>query len=255
MNLLRNLSEKLIPSVYEAGLAIMEIYAEKPSGILKDDGSPVTKADRAAEEILISAIKKITPDITIISEENAKSHSLKVTEIFFLVDPLDGTKEFLKFDDKGSFTVNIGLIEKGFPVMGIVFAPALDRLFVGINGDGAYEKRNRGKEREIKIRNIPKNGPLAVVSSSHLDEKTDQWLIKNNVNKTVSIGSSLKFCLVASGEADVYPRFGPTSEWDTAAGDAILRSAGGNVHNPDGTNFLYGKKNYKNSSFIAKGNF
>ena len=168
--------------------------------------------------------------------------------------PLDGTKEFLKFDGKGSFTVNIALIRENEPLIGIVYAPAIKRLFYAGKTFGSFEE-NKDERKKIRIRKSDKNKIVAVASSSHLDHKTKDWLVKNNIARTVSIGSSLKFCLVASGEADVYPRFGPTMEWDTAAGDAVLRYAGGRVEYLDGSKFTYGKKNFKNTPFIAKGDF
>ena len=248
------LVNNLIPSVLKAGDKIMKIYYKKTEVDFKLDGSPVTEADRLAEKILLSSIKKHAPKIPIVSEENLESHQTKSEKLFFLVDPLDGTKEFLKNDGKGSFTVNVALIRNGNPVFGIVNAPALGRLFYGIVGYGSFEI-NKKISKPIKVRKTSQDNLVAVASSSHRDVKTDGWLKKNKINKTISIGSSLKFCLLASGEADVYPRFGPTMEWDTAAGDAVLRSAGGKVLNIDGTNFFYGKKNYKNGDFIAKGDF
>jgi 3'(2'), 5'-bisphosphate nucleotidase len=238
----------------DAGSEIMKIYESSFDVNYKGDGSPVTLADQAAEKLILSQLKKIIPDIPIVSEENASSHELEAGDQFFLIDPLDGTKEFLKKDGLGSFTVNIGLIEKGIPTLGVVFAPALNRMFFASNLTGAFEESGNGF-KEIKIREVPNSGPVAVASVSHRDELTDNWLMDNNVKKTVSIGSSLKFCLVACGEADVYPRFGPTMEWDTAAGDAVLRSAGGSVLLPNSQPFGYGKQSYRNSAFIAHGNF
>lgn len=234
----------------EAGAKIMEVYAKDPEAEFKGDGSPVTEADQAAEAIILPALAKLAPEITVISEENAASHSLAAAGRFFLVDPLDGTKEFLKRDGKGSFTVNIALIENGEPTMGIVYAPALDRMFTGIVGVGSKEGN-----REIECRAVPSTGAVAVASASHRDEATNNWLSEHGIDDTVSIGSSLKFCLVACGEADVYPRFGPTMEWDTGAGDAVLRAAGGKLTNPDGTAFVYGKPDYRNGAFIAWGGF
>ncbi len=240
--------EVLEPVARDAGNAIMEVYRKGVTAETKGDGSPVTEADQRAEAIILKTLKSEFPEITIISEENAASHSLAAPERFFLVDPLDGTKEFLKQDGKGSFTVNIALVENGIPTMGVVFAPALDRMFSGSIKAGAHENG-----AGIQIRDVPQEGPVAVASASHRDEATDQWLAKHSIDQTVSIGSSLKFCLVAAGEADVYPRFGPTMEWDTAAGDAVLRAAGGGVENPDGSLFAYGKANYRNGPFVAKG--
>jgi len=236
----------------DAGAAIMDVYASDFEAIEKSDGSPVTAADTAAEKVIIPILEKLEPNTVIISEENAESHSVKAPERYWLVDPLDGTKEFLKRDGKGSFTVNIALIEHGIPILGVVFAPALDRMFVGKLGEGAKEQSG-GEWRDITIRDIPDTGAVAVASLSHRDEKTDNWLSDHNITDAISIGSSLKFCLVAAGEADVYPRFGPTMEWDTGAGDAVLRAAGGVVYHAEGGVFQYGKVDYRNGAFIACG--
>jgi len=245
--------DELQKAARDAGAAIMEVYASDFEAIEKSDGSPVTAADTAAEAVIIPVLKKLEPDTVIISEENAASHSVKAPDRFFLVDPLDGTKEFLKRDGKGSFTVNIALIEFGIPILGVVYAPALDRMFVGELGKGAREQSGGGAWRDIAIRDIPEEGPVAVASLSHRDEKTDNWLKEHNISDAISIGSSLKFCLVAAGEADVYPRFGPTMEWDTGAGDAVLRAAGGVVYDGDDDVFAYGKVDYRNGAFIACG--
>ncbi len=237
-----------------AGAKIMEVYHADPDAnfISKGDGSPVTLADEAAEAVILPALTALMPQICIISEENAASHSVAAPDQFFLVDPLDGTKEFLRRDGLGSFTVNIALIENGAPVLGVVFAPALDRMFSGIVGDGATETV-AGETRQISIRAVPESGAIAVASRSHRDAETNQWLAENGIVDTISTGSSLKFCLVACGDADVYPRFGPTMEWDTAAGDAVLRAAGGKVTDPSGALFQYAKKDYRNSAFVAHG--
>lgn len=248
------LIEALVPSVRAAGDAIMEIHGRGVAAETKSDGSPVTEADQAAEDILLAALARHAPAITLISEENAASHKLAAEQLFFLVDPLDGTKEFLRPDGQGAFTVNIGLIHNGHPVMGIVYAPALDRLFVGADGVGAREI-TAGSDQNIKVRPVPDSGAVAVASRSHRDEATDDWLAQYSIENTIATGSSLKFCLVAAGEADVYPRFGPTMEWDTAAGDAVLRAAGGGVYLPDASIFPYGKPDYRNGAFIACGRF
>ena len=244
----RELIDALEPVARAAGDAIMAIYARGVDAEFKQDGSPVTEADDAAEKIILSALNRISPDITVISEENVASHSLSAPDEFFLVDPLDGTKEFLKADGKGAFTVNIALVRNHVPIVGVVYAPALNRMFIGCSELGATEDGN-----PIGIRDLPVGGAVAVASASHRDADTDQWLLKHGITNTVSIGSSLKFCLLAAGEADVYPRFGPTMEWDTAAGDAILRAAGGKVLNPDDTPFSYGKAEYRNGPFVAYG--
>ena len=241
-----NLIDALLDATRQAGALIMKIYQTEFQAIEKADGSPVTEADRQAEVVLLSALKEFAPDIRIISEENLSSHSLAVADRFCLVDPLDGTKEFLKQDGSGNFTVNIGFIEAGMPVAGIVFAPALNTLYTGVVGEGAYLNG-----APISVRDMPA-APVAVASSSHRDEATNTWLNKAGIHQTIAVGSSLKFCLLAEGQADVYPRFGPTMEWDTAAGHAILRAAGGNIYNPDGSLFTYGKPAYRNGAFIAK---
>lgn len=242
-----NFIARLVPVAKEAGLAIMKVYHKGAEHSLKEDGSPVTLADKAAEQIILSALKAMNTGITIISEENPDSHKLEAPEVFFLVDPLDGTKEFLKKDGKGAFTVNIALIENGEPTLGIIYAPALDRMFYGAKGIGAFEG-----SKQIQVRKKPNTNLIAVASQSHRDAETNKWLVENKIKETISIGSSVKFCLLACGEADIYPRFSPTMEWDTAAGDAILRAAGGMVSNPDGSPFQYGKDEYKNGAFIAK---
>jgi 3'(2'), 5'-bisphosphate nucleotidase len=240
----------LIPAARAAGEKIMDIYARDVQADFKTDGSPVTEADEAAEAIILTALARHAPDIPVVSEENAASHAMQAPARFFLVDPLDGTKEFLKRDGTGAFTVNIALIEQGSPVAGIVFAPALGRMFWGVAGSGAWTDDDAGT-RAITLRAPPATGRVAVASASHRDADTNAWLAAQGITQTVSIGSSLKFCLVAAGEADVYPRFGPTMEWDTAAGDAVLRAAGGMTRTPEGAIFPYGKPGFRNGGFIA----
>ena len=243
------LLQKLIPVAAAAGEAIMDVYRQGVSVTDKSDGTPVTEADRRAEKIILAGLKEHAPDIPVVSEENAESHGLSPSAAYFLVDPLDGTREFIKQDGKGEFTVNIGLIENREAVFGVLYAPALDRMFSGLVGKGAFEgdvKLSSGRE-SIQDR-------VAVASVSHRDEKTENWLNQHQISKTRGIGSSLKFCLLATGDADVYPRFGPTMEWDTAAGHAILNAAGGRVETPDGQPFLYGKPDYRNTAFIAWAN-
>ena len=251
------LFEALKPVAREAGECIMAVYENAPEATTKADGSPVTEADAAAERVILKALAALAPDIPVVSEENASSHSLAVTSRFFLVDPLDGTKEFMKRDGQGAFTVNIGLVDHGVPIAGLVFAPALDRLFMGVsgqNGDAslAYEEC-AGIRQVLAVRAVPPAHWTAVASASHRDAQTEAWLKDHPVGGTVSVGSSLKFCLLAGGEADVYPRFGPTMEWDTCAGDAVLRAAGGSVKHPAGGLFNYGKPDYRNGAFVAWG--
>jgi 3'(2'), 5'-bisphosphate nucleotidase len=251
---MQRLMDALIDPVRAAGDVIMAIHARGIAAREKPDGSPVTDADEAAEAILLAALAEVAPGIPVVSEENAASHAMAAPDCFFLVDPIDGTREFLRPDGNGAFTVNIGLIMAGAPVMGIVLAPAHDRLFTGIVGSGAVETAG-GIRRDITVRNVPADGAVAVASRSHRDDATNDWLASHGITETVSTGSSVKFCLVAAGEADVYPRFGPTMEWDTAAGDAVLRAAGGRMEYPQGGVFAYGKPEYRNGPFIAYGGF
>ena len=253
---LQALAEWLTPVVDAAGMAIMDVKSASMNGGMiadqKSDGSPVTLADAKAEAIILPALAQIAPDIPVISEENAISHNRTPTEAYFLVDPLDGTKEFIKPDDQGAFTVNIGLIYQGLPVMGLVLAPARQQLYAGVVGAGAT-LRTASDVSSIQVRDVPATGAVAVASASHRDAATDNWLSEQGIDETVSVWSSLKFGLLASAMADVYPRFGPTMEWDTAAGDAVLRAAGGTVRHIDGNDFRYGKTKWRNPGFIAIG--
>ena len=217
---------------------------------IKADGSPVTRADKEAEALIITELQSRFAEIDIISEENSASHETTPSRRFFLVDALDGTRSFVREKGK-SFTVNIGLIEKGIPVLGIVYAPALKRMFCGAAGLGAWEVARDGERREIFASGAGENGLIAVVSRSHGGERRARWMETHTVARQILMSSSLKFCLVACGEADVYPRFGATMEWDTAAGDAILRAAGGSVEDLEGAILRYGKDGYRNEGFVA----
>ena len=240
-----------------AGEKIMEIYQTDFDVSTKQDASPVTEADVAAEAIILKGLRNAFPDLPIVAEEEAAAGKIPdIGNIFVLVDPLDGTREFL--NRNGAFTVNIGLVENGLPVAGVVHAPALSRTFGGSVGKGAFEI-GADERKAIAVRVTNPDNVVAVASRSHRDEKTDAYLKSAGVKDTVSIGSSLKFCLLAAAEADLYPRFGRTMEWDTAAGHAVLAAAGGSVCNEDGTPFMYGKRNqaddvdFANPVFIAKG--
>jgi 3'(2'), 5'-bisphosphate nucleotidase len=235
----------------KAGEAIDRIYHDNFTVNFKEDKSPLTQADQEANAIIVAALQQSFPDIPIVSEEESQSHDLKNLKRFFLVDPLDGTKEFIKQDGKGAFTVNIALIDQGYPICGVIYAPLLKRLFYGdVTQNLSYELTAGDKT----ILSANADNPLsAVASASHRDEHTEKWLEDNQINHVVSIGSSLKFCLVTCGEAAYYPRFAPTMEWDIAAGHAILKAAGGIVHDLSGTEMPYGKENYYNEGFIAYG--
>lgn len=234
----------------DAGRVILDIYDRGFATETKADGSPVTEADRRAEALILERLVAAAPGIPVISEENATSHALPAPDRFFLVDPLDGTKEFVSRN--GEFTVNIGLIEQGLPVLGVVYAPAKDALY-WVDAEGKAREARSGRERLIRARTVPPGGLIAAVSRSHLDKASTDFLAGLRIAGEISAGSSLKFCLVASGKADVYPRFGPTNEWDTAAGDAVLRAAGGRMLTPDGGMFRYGKPGYRNGPYVAWG--
>ena len=246
------LLEQVIVVTRDAGAAIMEIYATDFAVRGKQDASPVTEADEKAEAVILAALAKIAPDIPVISEEAAAAgHIPDVGDRFWLVDPLDGTKEFISRN--GEFTVNIALIENGLPSLGVVFAPALNRLFAGIAGEGAFVEDN-GARRVVRCRNVPAQGLTVVSSRSHGDAAAlDAFLAGRKVASSVNAGSSLKLCLVATGEADLYPRLGRTMEWDIAAGHAVLRAAGGHVKTLQGTELGYGKKGLDNPHFVASG--
>ncbi|SDN79094.1 3'(2'), 5'-bisphosphate nucleotidase [Lutimaribacter pacificus] len=240
----------------EAGDTIMAIYEADDFEVkAKSDDSPVTEADEAADALISAGLRAEFPDVLLVTEEQAASHTQKA-DTFLIVDPLDGTKEFIK--RRGDFTVNIAYVENGVPTRGVVYAPARGRMFItladgsAVEEDGPFDKARVGNLRPIRVSNAD-NGALNVVASkSHRDQATDDYIGKYAVADTKSAGSSLKFCLVATGEADLYPRVGRTMEWDTAAGHAVLTGAGGRVlrfddHSP----LTYGKDGYANPFFIA----
>ncbi len=240
----------------EAGAAIMEIYRTPDFEVrAKSDASPVTEADLAADRIIARGLAAALPDLPVVTEEQAASHQLDA-DVFALVDPLDGTKEFVQ--RRGDFTVNIALIEHGVPTRGVVYAPAKDRLFYtcasgrALEEAGAHDPQSVGDVAYIRVASSDPAGLVVVASKSHRDQATDDYIARYPVRDFRSAGSSLKFCLVATGEADLYPRLGRTMEWDTAAGDAVLRGAGGRVLRFDDlTPLAYGKKGFENPFFIA----
>lgn len=243
------LLDRLAEAALEAGEAIRAVVRRGFEVEAKRDASPVTEADRAAELIILAALAQAAPGIPVIAEEEVAAGRIPSHgDIFFLVDPLDGTKEFVRGGD--DYTVNIGLVEAGIPKLGVVFAPATGRLHGGRVGDGAWLDEGRGR-RPIRTR-AREEEITAVASKSHLNQATVDYLDSAvGACGRVSIGSSLKFCLVAEGKADIYPRLSPTSEWDTAAGHAILLAAGGLVDGPDGSPLLYGKPTFLNRAFVA----
>ena len=240
----------------EAGDKIMEVYAASDFDVrAKSDNSPVTAADEAADAIISAGLRVAYPDMILITEEQADSHALQAST-FLIVDPLDGTKEFVQ--RRGDFTVNIAYVEGGVPRLGVVYAPAKGRLFYtradgqAVEETGSFHKTEPGPTQALHVSNPDNAALMVVVSKSHRDAATDAYIGKYAVRDMTSAGSSLKFCLVATGEADLYPRLGRTMEWDTAAGDAVLRAAGGHVvHFDTHAPLLYGKPGWDNPFFIA----
>jgi 3'(2'), 5'-bisphosphate nucleotidase len=242
----------VVPLAEEAGRATLQFYGGTEAKT-KADGSPVTAADQAAEDIILPKLRALTPDIPVVSEEEAsKGLTPDVTgSRFWLVDPLDGTKEFIS--GNGEFTVNIALIENGVPVLGVVVVPARGETFAGA-GVGTATLTDSAGTRAISVRTPPEAGLTVVGSRSHGDASAmDAFLAGRKVADFRAAGSSLKLCLIARGEADLYPRLGTTMEWDIAAGHAVLASAGGRVETVDGEKFVYGKPDYRNPHFAAYG--
>ncbi len=238
----------------EAGALILRYYAEGFESRLKADGSPVTQADQAAEALILPALARLLPGVPTVAEEAAAAGVVPDVSggRFWLVDPLDGTKEFL--NRNGEFTVNIALVEAGRPVLGVVLAPALGDLYAGAEGLGAIRSRPGEADRVIAARSAPDTGWTAVGSRSHADTVAEsRFLADFPVTTRQTRGSSLKFCLVAEGEADLYPRFGTTHEWDTAAGHAVLAAAGGRVEVIGNGVLGYGKPGFLNPPFVARG--
>ena len=235
----------------DAGRAIMEVYRTDFAVATKDDDSPLTQADLRADRVIRTGLERAFPGVFILSEESSSS-AQGTHERFFLVDPLDGTKEFLKRNDE--FTVNIALIDRGVPVAGVVHAPALDQLYFAAAGAGAWKARPAGAPEPLRTRAPTPGATLRVIGSrSHGGEALSRWLQKLPVEHTfVAAGSSLKFCRLAEGAADVYPRLGPTSQWDTAAAQAVLEAAGGAVLDGSGRDLRYGlERPVLNPDFIA----
>ncbi len=239
----------------EAGAAIMEVYGQDDFAVeAKSDDSPVTQADLAADKIISAGLRKAFPDVALITEEQAATHEVQ-HDSFLIVDPLDGTKEFVK--RRGDFTVNIAYVERGVPIRGVVYAPFRKRMFY-TQADGSSVEEigsaigSQGQTQPIRVSSPDASALRIVASKSHRDQATDDYISQYNAGDLVAAGSSLKFCLVAAGEADFYPRLGRTMEWDTAAGHAVLLGAGGQVVRLDDlTPLAYGKPEYENPFFLA----
>ena len=243
---------ELTPLIHEAGALVMRVYATDFEVEIKGDESPVTLADQCAEKVIFEGLRRIAPGIPVVGEEAASAgENPDVSDRFWLVDPIDGTKEFI--NRNGEFTVNIALIDHGVPVLGLVLAPALGTLYAGGRGVGAWVEVGN-ERRPISVRSVPADGLTVVGSRYHgNDAAVDAFLAGRLVAAHRMVGSSLKLCILAEGIADVYPRFGRTMEWDTAAGDAVLRAAGGAVQTLDGAPMRYGKTAFENPDFVAWG--
>lgn len=237
-----------------AGAAIMDIYDGDHAVEFKDDKSPLTAADKASHEVIVAGLKKYFHETPILSEEgkDIPYAERKNWQRFWLVDPLDGTKEFIKRN--GEFTVNIALVEDGEPILGVVYVPAQDVLYWGSKGEGAWRQQGEGAPEKISVRAAdPEKGLVVVMSRSHPSPDLEAYLKEIKVAEALPVGSSLKLCAVAEGRADLYPRLGPTMEWDTAAGHAVAVAAGGCVETPEGEALSYNKENLLNPYFIVKG--
>ncbi len=238
----------------EASEKVLHIYHSDFKVNYKEDHSPITAADLAAHDIILRGLRNISRDIPILSEEGAEIpwEERKHWRRFWLIDPIDGTKDFTQ--RTGEFTVNIALIEDGEPVMGVVTAPALKEAFWGLKGEGAHRRDRTGRVHRIRVAE-PRESLRVVASKNHLNEETRKFIDTLGPHETVQAGSSLKFCRIAEGHADIYPRMGPTCEWDTAAAHAVLVAAGGKVQSLDGTPLKYGKQDVLNPHFVAAGSW
>jgi 3'(2'), 5'-bisphosphate nucleotidase len=244
--------EELCNIARRAGAAIMAVYAGDHAVEYKADHSPLTVADRISHETIEIGLRALAPEIPILSEEDREIpfSDRKDWRCFWLVDPLDGTKEFIKRN--GEFTVNIALIEEGVPVLGVVYVPAQDKLYCGVAGEGAFVRQGDERPVPIQVRRAdPETGLTVVMSRSHPSPELDNFLEKIKVADCLPVGSSLKLCVVAEGRADLYPRLGPTMEWDTAAGQAVVEAAGGRVLTPEGVPLRYNKESLLNPYFIV----
>jgi 3'(2'), 5'-bisphosphate nucleotidase len=250
--------ESLLPDVLRlveaAGQAILEVYASTHDVSYKADESPITRADRAAHEILCAGLRQLTPEIPVLSEESTEEHAPAVRrqwQDFWLVDPLDGTREFISRN--GEFTVNVALVRDHRPVLGVVAAPVLRTVYYGVAGVGAFVAREDGKPTPVQVRRA--GDPVVIVGSrSHRGDSLDEVLGRIGPHELRPMGSSLKFCLVAEGSADFYPRLGPTCEWDTAAAQAVVEAAGGAVTTLDGRSLRYNERDtLLNPHFLAFG--
>jgi 3'(2'), 5'-bisphosphate nucleotidase len=246
LNITPSLRDSIIALAKQAGAAIMDVYegdSRRDFGATtKIDNSPITEADLRSNKIIVAGLQTLTPQWPVLSEESADipSDERARWQTYWLIDPLDGTKEFISRN--GEFTVNIALIHEHTPMFGVVYVPVTDTLYVGTQGDGAFKQVGAGVLEKIQPTIPAREPPRVVGSRSHRGELTDAYLAKLGPHELVSMGSSLKFCLLAEGKADLYPRLGPTSEWDTAAAQAVVEAAGGAVVTLDGKPLRYNTK-------------
>ena len=249
----KELLEGIVAIARRAGVVILDHYDGRIEVENKDDGSPVTAADRDADALIMAALTELAPDIPVISEESVDAGHIPDTSggTFWLVDPLDGTKEYISRN--GDFTVNIALMRDFEPTLGVIHTPVDGRITGGLVGDGAFEEDGEGNRQAVSVRKPGPDGMVVAASRSHRSQELEDYIATLEVKDSISRGSALKFCLVARGEADIYPRTGPTMEWDTAAGHALLLAAGGSVERFEGGAFDYGKKGFLNGYFIARG--
>ena len=235
-----------------ASQRVLNIYSTDFKVTFKADESPITVADLESHQVIVDGLRELTPNIPILSEEgeNIAWEKRKDWQSFWLIDPIDGTKEFTQRTDE--FTVNIALIEDGVPVLGVVTAPALKEAYWGAKGEGAYKRDQAGEVRQIAVAEL-KDVVRVVASKNHLNDDTKAFIQKFESHELIQAGSSLKFCRIAEGQADIYPRLGPTCEWDTGAAHAVLNAAGGKVETLEGKPLVYGKEDVLNSFFVASG--
>lgn len=245
--------DPVITIAREAAAAIMEHFHADTGVVSKADGSPVTAADHAADAIIVPALAALTPHIPVVSEERVATGELPDIPdgVFWLVDPLDGTREFIS--GNGDFTVNIGLVMNCEPVLGVVATPVDRCVWAGVAGQGAFTENRDGVRQPIMTRAADPDALTIVASRSHRSADLEAFIARQPVAASIARGSALKFCLVAAGEADLYPRTGPTMEWDTAAGHALVTAAGGRVEAFDGGPLRYGKPEFRNGWFVVRG--
>lgn len=235
-----------------AGEKVLSIYMTDFKVGYKEDESPITEADVASHQVIVEGLHSLCHDIPVLSEEGAETpwSERRHWQRFWLIDPIDGTRDFTQ--RTGEFTVNIALIENGEPILGVVTAPALNEAYWGLKGEGAYKRDRTGQVHRIRVA-VPGETKRIVASKNHLNDETRAFIDKLGPHEMVQAGSSLKFCRIAEGQADIYPRLGPTCEWDTGAAHAVLTAAGGRVETLEGQALIYGKEDVLNPSFVAAG--